>query len=149
MPKSKKSHKENLACVCCVCGRKKNSFSNVTDDLAKKVKLLQPNYDRHGGIHPTAICPTCRKASREMEKDPKQTRNRVPGLLDYSTLKPPGVITSENPDCGCSICSIGRLSMIEEKKHNKKISNPIGRPAAGQVKKMQTVQFNSISNSAK
>ena len=85
----KKSHEENLATVCCVCGRKGRQFRNVTENLAQKVRLLQPSYDRHGGLHPTAICSSCRKACTEMEKNPKQTRNKVPGLLDYSALNPP------------------------------------------------------------
>ena len=82
----KKSHEENLATVCCVCGRKGNKFSNVTDSIAEKVKLIQPSYDRHGGIHPTAICSSCRNACRVMEKDPEQTCYRVPEVLDYSTI---------------------------------------------------------------
>ena len=121
----KKSHEENLATVCCVCGRKGRQFQNVSENMAQKVKILQPSYDRHGGVHPTAICSSCRKACTEMEKNPEQTRNKVPGLLDYSAIKPPGA----NTDCSCSICEIGGLRVNEEKKHNKKISNPLGRPA--------------------
>ena len=70
MPKKKKSHEENLKTVCCVCGRKGNKFKNVTHDLAEKVvKHFHPSYDRHGGIHPTAICSTCHNACIKMEEE--------------------------------------------------------------------------------
>ena len=29
----KKTHKENLACICCICGPKGNKFQNVTQNL--------------------------------------------------------------------------------------------------------------------
>ena len=85
----KKTHEENLATVCCVCGRNGNKYQNVTDKIATDVKLIHPSYDRHGGIHPTAICSTCRNALREMrvKKNPEQSRHRIPGdLIDYSTI---------------------------------------------------------------
>ena len=137
----KKTHQENLATICCVCWRKGGTFQNVTDSLAEKVKLLQPSYNRHGGIHPTAICTSCRKAcSAKAEKkdgEPDQTRNRVPNLKDYSTIRPPGVPTRSKPDCNCSFCEIGALGVNEERKHNKENSNRLGRPA-GEVKKKET-----------
>ena len=135
----RKTHEENLATVCCVCGRKGNKYRNVTDDLALKVQLIHPSYDRSGGIHPTAICSTCRNALSELEKDPEQTRRRIPGKLDYSTIRGPGVSTRAKTDagCSCSICSIGGLGVNDEKAHNKEISNPLGRPA-GEVEKMET-----------
>ena len=137
MPKKKKSHEENLKTVCCVCGRKSNRFQNVTQNLAEKVRHFQPSYDRHGGVHPTAICDSCRKAVGSVggEKDPKkETYDKVPSLLDYSAIKPPGVTTRGNSDCSCSFCAIGGLRSQDEKKHNKQISNPVGRPA-GEVEK--------------
>ena len=135
----RKTHEENLATVCCVCGRKGNKYRNVTDDLALKVQLIHPSYDRSGGIHPTAICSTCRNALSELEKDPEQTRRRIPGKLDYSTIRGPGVSTRAKTDagCSCSICSIGGLGVNDEKKWNSQISNPLGRPA-GEVEKMET-----------
>ena len=136
----KKTHEENLATVCCVCGRKGNKYQNVTDKIATDVKLIHPSYDRHGGIHPTAICSTCRNALREMrvKKNPEQSRHRIPGdLIDYSTIRPPGVTTrSSGADCSCSFCSIGGLGVNDEKRHNKAISNPLGRPA-GEVEMME------------
>ena len=138
MPGEKKSHEENLKTVCCVCGRKGNKFKNVTHDLAEKVvKHFQPSYDRHGGIHPTAICSTCRSACIKMEEEPEQTRHRVPSLLDFSAIRPPRVATRGSTDCSCSFCAIGGLSVRDEKEHNNQISNPIGRPA-GEVKKRKT-----------
>ena len=135
MPGEKKTHEENLASVCCVCGRKGGKFQNVSQKLAEKVvKQFQPSYNRQGGVHPTAICDTCRKACTEMEKKPEQTRHRVPNLLDYSAIKPPGVTTRGNSDCSCSFCDLGSLSVRDEKQHNKQISNPVGRPA-GEVEK--------------
>ena len=87
MPKKKKSHEENLKTVCCVCGRKGNKFKNVTHDLAEKVvKHFHPSYDRHGGIHPTAICSTCRNACIKMEEEPEQSHHRVPSLLNFSAI---------------------------------------------------------------
>ena len=125
--------------MCCVCGRKGNKYRNVTDDLASKVQLIHPSYDRSGGIHPTAICSTCRKALSEIDKDPEQTRHRIPGKLDYSTIRGPGVSTRAKTDagCSCSFCSIGGLGVNDEKKWNSQISNPLGRPA-GEVEKMET-----------
>ena len=90
MPGNKKTHEQNLACICCICGRK-GKFRNVTKILVEKVRLLQPSYDQYGGVHPTVICDSCRKACREIEKDSEQTRHRVPNLLDYSTIRGPGV----------------------------------------------------------
>ena len=87
---NKKTHEQNLACICCICGRK-GKFRNVTKILVEKVRLLQPSYDQYGGVHPTVICDSCRKACREIEKDSEQTRHRVPNLLDYSTIRGPGV----------------------------------------------------------
>ena len=138
MPGEKKTHEENLASVCCVCARKGRKFQNVSQRIAESVvKHFHPSYDRHGGVHPTAICDTCRKACREMEDKPEQTRHRVPNLLDYSAIRPPRVATRGNTDCSCSFCSIGCLSVRDEKEHNKEISNPVGRPA-GEVKKKET-----------
>ena len=138
MPKNKKTHEENLASVCCVCERKGRNFQNVSQKIAESVvKHFHPSYDRHGGVHPTAICDTCRRACKEMEDKPEQTRHRVPNLLDYSAIRPPRVTTRGNTDCSCSFCSIGCLSVRDEKEHNKEISNPVGRPA-GEVKKKET-----------
>ena len=135
MPGEKKTHEENLASVCCVCGRKGKRFQNVSQNLAEKVvRHFQPSYDRHGGVHPTAICSTCRNACTEMEKEPEQTRHRVPKLLDYSAIRPPGVATRGNTVCSCTFCALGGLSVRDEKQHNKQISNPLGRPA-GEVEK--------------
>ena len=135
MPGEKKTHEENLASVCCVCGRKGKKFQNVTQKLAEKVvKHFHPSYDRHGGIHPTSICSTCRNACTEMEDKPEQTRHRVPNLLDYSAVRPPGVTTRANTECSCTFCAIGGLGQRDEKEHNRQISNPVGRPA-GEVKK--------------
>ena len=126
----KKTHEENLATVCCVCGRKGTKFRNVSQDLAEKVvKHCQPSYDRHGGIHPTAICDSCRKACIKMEEEPEQTRHRVPNLFNYSAIIPPRVATRGNTVCSCTFCSIGGLGVRDEKKHNKPISNSLGRPA--------------------
>ena len=106
MPGEKKTHEENLASVCCVCARKGRKFQNVSQRIAESVvKHFHPSYDRHGGVHPTAICDTCRKACREMEDKPEQTRHRVPNLLDYSAIRPPRVATRGNTDCSCSFCS--------------------------------------------
>ena len=140
MPKPK-THEENLKSVCCVCGRK-GKFQNVSKALAEKVvRLFQPTYDRDGGVHPTAICDSCRKACTETEKDPEQTRHRVPDFLDYSAIRPPGPSTRANKDagCKCTFCAIGGLGMREEREHNSQISNPLGRPAtAGEVEMMET-----------
>ena len=146
--KNKKSHEDNLSTVCCVCGRKGNTFRNVSKDLVEKVRYFQPSYNRHGGVHPTGICSSCRIACREVEKDPDQTRHRVPNLLDYSAIRPPGVSTRANVDCSCNFCDIGRLSVNDEKKHNKPISNPIGRPA-GEVEQMETDATPNLKNSIK
>ena len=137
MPKIKKTHQENLATVCCVCGRKGGTFRNVTESVAEMVKLLQPSYNRQGGTHPTAICDSCRKAcsakAKKKDGEPDQTRHRVPSLLDYSAIRPPGVPTRSKPDCTCSFCEIGALGVNEEKKHNNEISNPLGRPAGEEM----------------
>ena len=113
MPKIKKTHQENLATVCCVCGRKGGTFRNVTESVAEMVKLLQPSYNRQGGTHPTAICDSCRKAcsakAKKKDGEPDQTRHRVPSLLDYSAIRPPGVPTRSKPDCMRSFCEIGAL----------------------------------------
>ena len=69
----KKTHEENLRSVCCVCGRKGGKFRNVSQDIAAKVvQHFQPTYERNGGVHPTAICDSCRKACM----DPKQTESQ-------------------------------------------------------------------------
>ena len=135
----KKTHEENLASVCAVCGRKGNKYQNVSKDLAVSVKLIHPSYDRHGGVHPTALCSTCRNALRLMKTDPEQSRHRIPGDLDYSAIRPPGVSTraKTGTGCTCSFCLIGGLGVNEEKIHNNSISNPLGRPA-GEVENMET-----------
>ena len=38
----KKSHEENLATVCCVCGRKGRQFQNVSENMAQKVRIPGP-----------------------------------------------------------------------------------------------------------
>ena len=132
----KKTHEENLRSVCCVCGRKGGKFRNVSQDIAAKVvQHFQPTYERNGGVHPTAICDSCRKACM----DPKQTRHRVPEFLDYSAIRPPGPSTRASKDtgCKCTFCVIGGLGMREEREHNRQISNPLGRPA-GEVEMMET-----------
>ena len=143
MPK-KKSHEQNLATVCCVCGRKGKNFRNVTNDLIEKVRHFQPSYDRHGGVHPTALCDSCRKACGSVgEEDPKKkTCDKVPNLLNYSEIRAPGVSTRANTDCSCSFCELGGLRVNEEKKHNKAISNPVGRPAAEKMETDATPNLN-------
>ena len=86
MPK-KKTHQENLARVCCVWTKREQISKCYPDkNLVEKVRHFQPSYDWHGGDHPTAICDSCRKACTEIEKDPEQTRHRVPRLLNYSDI---------------------------------------------------------------
>ena len=58
-----KIHEENLATICCVCGRK-GKYQNVSNDLAASVKQ---------NSRLSAPPPTCRNAWREMKKDPEQS----------------------------------------------------------------------------
>ena len=82
------------------------------------------------------------RPAQEIEKDPEQTRHRVPRLLNYSDIRGPGVSTRANTDCSCSICEIGGLGVNEEKEHNKSISNPLGRPAAEKMETDATPNLN-------
>ena len=134
-----KTHEQNLASICAVCGRKGDKFQNIAEnsEISEKVKLLQPDYNRQSGIHPTVICSNCRNACRETEKNPEQTRYRVKNLLDYSALRPPSVSTRGNPTCSCSICCLGKMDVNAQTKYNKKLSNPRGRPAR-KVEMMKT-----------
>ena len=128
-PSRERTHDENLREICCICA-KKGKHQNVTESLARLVvDYAQPNYQRHGGAHPTVICSGCRMACMAFKKDgPDQTRHKFGKILDYGTLVPPGPATRNSPSCQCSICQIARLTLTAHIHHNREASNSRGRP---------------------
>ena len=124
-----RTHEENLQGVCCCCG-KKGKHQNVTDYLAKLVvEFAQPTYQRHGGLHPTVICGSCRLTCSAFKNDGRdQTRHRFGKLLEYERLVPPGPATRNSPSCQCSICKIARMTLTAHVYRNKEASNSLGRP---------------------
>ena len=130
-----RDHRQSLAALCCICGRKCKDMYPVTKEKELLIrKHVLNDFDLDSGFYPTSICSSCRKYVAGQEKDPEGNRRSFPIVLNYNLIYPSGVHTRHSsgplPDfqpgvrCNCALCDIARMNGFEYKAWHKAHSIP-------------------------